>query len=106
MKIIDTSGSLQWRMRQRSDITRATGRTSGDQVLQSKLRELHRRVTTTRLPQADGFYREGRAMLQMYKQGFSDIRDFTRMYSSGVQNARMSDEEIDDIIERMNLTPR
>ncbi len=106
MKIIDTAGSLLWRMRQRSEMSRATGQYVGDQTLNNKLRELHRLTTTTRHPEVDGFYADGRAALQMYGQGFSDIREFNRAYASGIQSARMTDEEIEEMIERMNLTPR
>jgi len=105
MKIIDTSGSLLWRLRQRSEMSRATGHV-GNTVLKDKLAELHRATVTTRVPAQDGHYKEGRANLDLYEQSFSDIKAFTKEYASGIQNARMTDEEIERMIERMNLTPR
>lgn len=106
MKIIDTSGSLLWRLRQRNESARATGQFTGDQTLRQKLSELHRATTTTRTPASDGYYSQGRSNLEMYEEGFSNINDFSKAYTSGIQNARMTDEEIEQMIERMNLTPR
>lgn len=106
MKIIDTSGSLLWRLRQRSEMARATGQFTGNTALRDKLAELHRATVTTRTPAQEAYYKEGRANLELYKNGFSDIKDFSKAYASGLQNARMTDEEIEQMIERMNLTPR
>ena len=106
MKIVDISGSLMWRMRQRSDVAQATGRNTVDNTLRNKLRELHRTVTTTHTPADNNFYAEGRAKLRFYRQGFVDIRAFNNAYTSAVQNARMSDEQIEALIARMNMTPR
>lgn len=106
MKIIDTSGSLLWRLRQRSELSRATGQFTGNTALRDKLAEFRSAMVTTRTPAQQGYYKEGRASLQMYEASFSDIQDFSRAYTSGVQNARMTDEEIEQMIERMNLTPR
>ena len=106
MKIVDTSGSLMWRMRQRSEMSRATGQFAGDQTLRDRMRELHRITTTTRHPVVDGFYAEGRASLDRYRRGFMETQDFNEAYTSSLQNARMTDQEIEDLIERMNLSPR
>ncbi len=106
MKIIDTSGSLLWRLRQRGETARATGQFTGNSALRDKLSELHRATVTTRTPLMEGYYKEGRANLELYENGFSDVNDFAKAYTSGLQNARMTDEEIERMIERMNLTPR
>jgi hypothetical protein len=106
MKIVDTSGSLMWRMRQSNSSARATGQYMGDQTLRNKLRELHRISTTTIHPSAGGFYAEGRSNLEYYRQGFVKIEAFNEAYTSSVQNARLTDEEIDELLERMNLTAR
>ena len=106
MKIVDTSGSLMWRMPQRRELSRASGQFTGDQTLRNKLRELHQITTTIRHPVVDGFYAEGRANLVLYKQGFIDTQAFTEAYNSSMQNARLTDQEIVDLIERMNMTPR
>lgn len=106
MKIIDTSGSLLWRLRQRNEMARATGQFTGNTALRDKLSELHRSTVTTRTPAHEGYYKEGRASLDLYENSFSEIHDFTRAYTSGIQNARMTDEEIEQMIERMNLSPR
>jgi hypothetical protein len=106
MKIIDTSGSLLWRLRQRSEMSRATGQFTGNTALREKLSELHRATVTTRTPALEGYYKEGRSNLGLYENGFSEINDFAKAYTSGLQNARMTDEEIEQMIERMNLTPR
>ena len=70
------------------------------------MRELHRQTTTTMTPAASGNYAEGRAALKFYRQGFVNIDAFTDSYTRSMQNARLSDKEIEDLIERMNLTPR
>jgi len=106
MKIVDTSGSLMWRMRQKSGMARVTGQVTVDQTLKNKLRELHREVSTTRVPADSNFYAEGRSRIAFYRQGFVDIRQFNNAYTSAVQNARMTDEAIESLIARMNLTPR
>ena len=106
MKIVDISGSLMWRMQQRSDVAQAKGRNTVDNTLRNKLRELHRTVTTTHTPADSNFYAEGRSNLAFYRQGFVDIRAFNNAYASAVQNARMSDEQIEALIARMNFTPR
>ena len=106
MKIIDTSGSLLWRLRQRGQMARATGQFTGNTALRDKLSELHRTTVMSRTPAQEGYYKEGRATLDLYESSFSDINDFSKAYTSGVQNARMTDEDIEQMIERMNLTPR
>ncbi len=95
-----------WRMRQRSQVAHATGRNTVDNTLRNKLRELHHEVTTTRTAADTNFYAEGRARLEFYRSGFVDIRAFNNAYTSAVQNARMSDEQIEVLVARMNLTPR
>jgi len=105
MKIIDTAGSAMWRIQQRSVVTRATGRVTHS-VLDDKLRDFHRQMTATKNPDDSGYYAAGRAMIQRYERGFAEIRDFSRSYTSGIQNARMTDAQIEDLIERMNITPR
>jgi hypothetical protein len=85
---------------------RATGQYMGDQTLRNKLRELHRISTTTIHPSASGFYAEGRSNLEYYRQGFVRIEAFNDAYTSSMQNARLTDEEIDELLERMNLTAR
>ena len=74
--------------------------------MQNKLRELHRMTTTTLTPSDTNFYSEGRSNLSMYKQGFATIKSFADAYSSSLQSAKMTDQEIESLIERMNLTPR
>ena len=106
MKIVDTSGSLMWRMRQRNMSAHATGQYLGDQTLRNKLRELHRMTTTTIHPSSGGFYAEGRSNLEYYRQGFARIEAFNEAYTSSMQNARLTDEEIEELIERMNMTAR
>jgi hypothetical protein len=106
MKIVDTSGSLMWRMKQRTETARVTGTNTVDNTLRNKLRELHRQQTTIRMPADSNFYAEGRSTLKFYQQGFVDIRSFNNAYTSAVQNARMTDEQIEALIARMNLTPR
>ena len=53
-----------------------------------------------------GFYAEGRAQVREYIEGFRDIRDMARNYAGRVQNARMTDAQIEALIERMNTMPR
>jgi len=106
MKIVDTSGSLMWRMRQRNDMAQVTGKSTVDNTLRSKLRELHHEVTTTRVPADTNFYAEGRERVEFYRRGFVDIRAFNNAYTSAVQNARMTDEQIQALVSRMNMTPR
>lgn len=85
---------------------RATGQPLVNTALRDKLSELHRMTVTSRTPAMEGYYREGQANLRMYQASFSDINDFNKAYTSGIQSARMTDEEIEQMIERMNLTPR
>ena len=106
MKIVDTSAAMLWRRPQGSRKVVASGGNQVDQTLRNKLRELHRRTTTTMVPAASGNYAEGRAALKFYRQGFVNIDSFNDAYTRSMQNARLSDKEIEDLIERMNLTPR
>ena len=66
----------------------------------------HRLTTTTMTPASSGNYAQGRATLKFYQQGFVNIDAFNDAYTRSMQNARLSDKEIEDLIERMNLTPR
>ena len=106
MKIVDTSGPLRWRVGSRNTLPRATGQSVVDQTLRNKLRELHRMSTTIMGPSASGFYAAGRSNLEYYRQGFVQIEAFNDAYRSSMQNARLTDEEIVDLLERMNLTAR
>ncbi len=104
MKILDATGSVMWRMQRRSETAVATGAPGG--ALRSKLRELHRLTTRTVGPADSGHYAEGRRNLNFYVRGFASTRDFNEAFGLSLQNARMSDEAIERLIERMNLTPR
>ena len=110
MKIVDTSSSLLWSMqnsaRARSRKPVAQPSAEVNQTVRHKMRELHRLTTTTMKPVASGYYAEGRKTLSFYEQGFVQIDAFNDAYRSSMQNARLTDQEILDIIEKMNLTPR
>ena len=110
MKIVDTASSLLWSMQNsgRNRTRKAVAEPGGEvnPTLRNKLRELHRLSTTTMKPVASGYYAEGRQSLNFYKEGFVQIDAFNDAYRSSMQNARLSDKEIIDIIEKMNLTPR
>ena len=110
MKIVDTSSSLLWSMRNSArNRTRKPLASSGNQVdhtLRNKLRELHRLTTTTMTPASSGNYAEGRSRLDFYEKGFVQIDAFNDAYRSSMQNARLTDQEIVELIERMNMTPR
>jgi hypothetical protein len=106
MKIVDTGGSLLWRMTQRSGHQLAKGELGGSGALKSKLQELHRLTTTSQFPQSGGYYAEGRATLRMYADGFAEIRKSNEHYGDRVQNARMTDQDIAEMIERMNMSAR
>ena len=110
MKIVDSSSALLWSMqhsarnRPRKPVAQPNGQV--DQTLRTKMRELHRLTTTTMKPATNGYYAEGRKTLNFYQQGFVQIDAFNDAYRSSMQNARLTDKEILDIIEKMNLTPR
>jgi len=110
MKIVDTSSSLLWSMqnsarnRTRKSVVDPSGQV--DQTLRNKLRELHHITTRTMTPVAGGYYSEGRESLNFYEQGFVQIDAFNDAYRSSMQNARLTDQEILEIIEKMNMTPR
>ena len=104
MKILDATGSVLWRMHRQADVAVAKGAVSG--ALHSKLRELHRITTTTMTPAHNNHYAEGRRTLDMYAEGFATTRDFNDAMGRSLQNAKMTDESIERLIERMNLTPR
>ena len=106
MKIVDTGGSLLWRMTQRSGQQLAKGVLGGSGALKNKLQELHRLTTTSQFPHSGGYYAEGRATLRMYADGFADIRESNQHYGDRIQNARMSDQDIEEMIERMNMSAR
>ena len=106
MKIVDTSAAMLWRMPKAPRKAVATGGNQVDQTLRNKTRELHRLTTTTMVPASSGNYAKGRATLKFYQQGFVNIDAFNDSYTRSMQNARLSDKEIEDLIERMNLTPR
>ena len=63
-------------------------------------------MNRTQNPADSGFYREGRAQLQAYTRSFVDIREFSYRHSVGLQNARMTDEDIEQVILRMNMSHR
>lgn len=106
MKIVDTTGMLFWRVNQPGTLKRAGSQLSADQTLQSTLRRPHRQATTTMTPASSAYYAEGRSNLKAQLQGFVDSRAFTEAYSSSLQSAKMTDQQIESLIERMNLTPR
>jgi hypothetical protein len=106
MKIVDTSGLMMWRLGQRSVSPRAPAQYKGDQTLRNKLRELHRLSTTTLHPSSSGFYAEGRSNLGHYREGFVKIQAFDEAYRTSMQNARLTDEEIHELLEQMNMTAR
>lgn len=105
MKIVDSVASSVWQYRPRPGVPQASETIGKDGALASKLREFHR-VTTIRTPAMSGFYAEGRAQVREYIEGFRDIRDVARNYAGRVQNARMTDAQIEALIERMNTMPR
>ena len=106
MKVVDSVASSVWQVRPRQGVPQVAGTVGKDGALASKLREFHRVTTTVRTPAMSGFYAEGRAQVREYIEGFRDIRDVARSYSGRVQNARMTDAQIEALIERMNTMPR
>ena len=106
MKVVDTTGMLFWRVNQPGAVKRAASQVSADRTLDNALRKPHMRATTTMTPASSGYYAEGRANLKTQLQGFVDTRAFTEAYSSSLQSAKMTDQEIEALIARMNLTPR
>ena len=104
MKILDSTGSVLWRMHRQADVAAVRGAVGSP--IHAKLRELHRITTTTMTPAHSNHYAEGRRTLSMYADGFATTRDFNDAMGRSLQNARMSDESIERLIERMNLTPR
>ena len=106
MKIVDTTGMLFWRVNQPGALKRAASQASVDRTPHNALRRPHMRATTTMTPAATGYYAEGRANLKTHLQGFVETRAFSEAYSSSLQSAKMTDQEIEALIERMNLTPR
>ena len=106
MKIVDTTGMLFWRVNQPGTMKRAGSQVSVDRTLDRALRKPQMQATTTQTPASSGYYAEGRANLKSQLQGFVETRAFTEAYTSSLQSAKMSDQEIEALIERMNLTPR
>ena len=106
MKVVDTTGMLFWRGNQPGAAKRAASQVSADRTLENAIRKPHKMATTTMTPAPSGYYAEGRANLKTQLQGFVDTRAFTEAYSSSLQSAKMTDQEIEALIARMNLTPR
>jgi hypothetical protein len=104
MKILDASASALWRMHGNSEVPVVKGVVNGP--MDSKLRELHRVSTTTMTPAHSNHYAEGRRTLSMYAEGFATTRDFNDALGRSLHTAKMTDDSIERLIERMNLTPR
>jgi hypothetical protein len=58
------------------------------------------------LPADSGHYAKGRAQLEVYSRSFVDIREFSYRHAVGLQNARMTDADIEQVILRMNMSHR
>ncbi len=106
MKVTDTTGLLFWTVKQAPSLQRPASQLSVNRTLYNKMREPIKRATSTMTPAMNGYYAEGRANLKRHLQGFVETRAFSEAYSSSLQRAQMSDEDIAALVERLNLTPR
>ncbi len=57
-------------------------------------------------PATTGYYLEGRRNLESYSRSLVDIRESAYGTGLTLRNARMTDEQIENLINQMNLTPR
>ena len=57
-------------------------------------------------PATTGYYLEGRRNVESYTRSLVDIRESAYGTGLTLRNARMTDEQIENLINQMNLTPR
>ena len=104
MKIADVSSARIWRLERNQP--RAGADASRTSRLYRGVSERLAQMYRTQTPEDSGFYAEGRGNLKAYSRSFVDIREYTYNNSVNLRNARMTDQEIEMVIERMNLSRR
>lgn len=104
MRIADASSARIWSLeRQKRLVGTETNRVARLYMEASK--SLAAKYPTS-TPADTGYYQEGRASLERYQQSLVNIREAAYGTGLTLRNARMSDAQIEQMIELMNLTPR
>ena len=104
MRIVDASSARIWALERKQRLVGREANFEADLYLKAarKIADKY----PTRAPEDSSFYLEGRRTLARYERSLVDIREAS--YGTGLmlRNARMSDEQIERLIVKMNLTPR
>jgi hypothetical protein len=104
MRIADASSARIWSLeRHKRQVGFEGARTSALHFEASKsIAARHPTVT----PADTRHYLAGRRNLETYQRSLVDIRESAYGHGLTLSNARLTDEQIERVIEQMNLTPR
>jgi len=104
VKIADASSARIWRIERMQP--RAGSAATQESKMYRKVSDRLAAMYVTVTPADTGYYAAGRNQIESYSRSFVDIREFSYHHSVGLRNARMTDAEIEALIERMNLSHR
>jgi len=104
VRIIDASSARIWGLERNQRLVGQEANRTADLYFQASRAVADRHSTVT--PASTGYYLEGRRNLDGYERSIVNIREAAYGTGLTLRNARMTDEQIENLIERMNLTPR
>jgi hypothetical protein len=104
MRIADASSARIWSLeRHKRQVGPEANRTAS--LYLGAAKALAARYSTV-TPEDSGYYLAGRRNLETYERSLMDIRESAYGHGLTLSNARLTDEQIERVIEQMNLTPR
>ena len=104
MRIADPSSARIWALERNQRLVGREANATADLYHRASQSIASKYQTTS--PADSSYYLEGRRNLQAYQRSLVDIRESAYGTGLTLRNARMTDEQIEQIIERMNLTAR
>jgi hypothetical protein len=104
MRIADASSARIWSLERNKRLVGPDANRTASLYLEAAKRVAAQYPTVT--PESSGHYLEGRRNLEIYQRSLVNIREAAYGHGLNLRNARLTDEQIERVIERMNLTPR
>jgi hypothetical protein len=104
MKVADASSARIWGLERHQP--RAGAEASREARLHRGVADRLADMYSTVTPRDSDYYAAGRRTLDTYARSFVDIREYTYSNSVNLRSARMTDAQIESLIQRMNLSHR
>ena len=104
MRIADASSARIWALERNQRLVGREANRASDLYFEASKSIASKYPTAT--PATSGYYLEGRRNVESYTRSLVDIRESAYGTGLTLRNARMSDEQIENLITQMNLTPR